>query len=51
MGLRGKAASAYLDKNFDRAFKSFDANGSGKIDAAQMQPMMRYLCGNTMTDL
>ena len=33
MGLRGKAASDYLDKNFDRAFKAFDPAGTGKIDA------------------
>ena len=36
LGLRGKAASDFLDKNFDRAFKEFDPNGDGKIEAAQM---------------
>ncbi len=51
MGLRGKARSDYMDKNFDRAFKEFDPIGTGRIDAQMMQPMMRYLCGNTMTDL
>ena len=46
MGLEGKAAEDYLDKNFQATFDHFDTAAAGEIDIAQMSSFYRYLTGN-----
>ena len=41
MGLTGKEASAYMDKNFEKTFKTLDPGNQGYIEVERMQDFFR----------
>ena len=44
-GLFGAAAEKYLGEHYDEAFKYYDVNNDGRLDAVGMTPqMLRFLC-------
>jgi len=46
MGLTGKAADDYMDKNFQATFDHFDTANAGSIEAERMPGFFRYFTGN-----
>lgn len=51
MGLTGKAADDYMDKNFDATFDHFDTANQGFIEAERMSSFFRYFTGNMQIPL
>ena len=51
MGLDGKAAQDYIDKNFDATFQHFDTAAQGFIEAERMPGFFRYFTGNMQIPL
>lgn len=51
MGLDGKAAEDFLDKNFMPSFEHFDTANYGYIEADRMSSFFRYLTGNMQINL
>lgn len=51
LGLTGKAAQDYIDKNFQAAFDHFDTASLGYIEADRMGSFFRYLTGNMRIQL
>jgi len=51
LGLDGKAAEDYIDKNFDATFEHFDTASQGFIEAERMPGFFRYFTGNMQIPL
>jgi len=46
MGLKGEKAESYLNENYDKTWDHFDVNKEGKVEAARMPGLFRFLTGN-----
>lgn len=51
LGLSGKAADEYMDKNFQATFDHFDTAAQGYIEAERMSGFFRYFTGNMQIPL
>ena len=51
LGLKGKDAEDYMNKNFDSTWRHFDTANDGKIEPDRMSGFFRFLCGNMQINL